>query len=91
MPDLSMRSVEDNSIGGDDVHDPTTTFQGCALATDTPSPMAVTILWSSSTATGAPVPASNRRTSKNKYNKQLNCKCGDGNQSDNTKLGFQIR
>jgi hypothetical protein len=38
-------------------------FQGCALATDTPPPMAVTILWSASTATRAPVLASNRRTS----------------------------
>jgi hypothetical protein len=26
MPDLSMRDVRDNSIGGDDVHGPTTTF-----------------------------------------------------------------
>jgi hypothetical protein len=40
--------VSNNSIGGgDDVHGPTTAFQRrCALATDTPPPMAVTILWS---------------------------------------------
>ena len=40
--------VWNNSIGGgDDVHGPTTAFQRrCALATDTPPPMAVTILWS---------------------------------------------
>jgi hypothetical protein len=40
--------VWNNSIGGgDDVHGPTTAFQSrCALATDTPPPMAVTILWS---------------------------------------------
>jgi hypothetical protein len=69
VPDLSMRGVGDNSIGGDDVLGPTTTLQGCALATDTPPPMAVTISWSASTATRAPVPASNRRTRKNKYNK----------------------
>jgi hypothetical protein len=39
--------VWNNSIGGgDDVHGPTTAFQRrCALATDTPPPMAVTILW----------------------------------------------
>jgi hypothetical protein len=40
--------VWNNSIGGgDDVHGPTIAFQRCcALATDTPPPMAVTILWS---------------------------------------------
>jgi hypothetical protein len=39
--------VWNNSIGGeDDVHGPTTAFpRRCALATDTPPPMAVTILW----------------------------------------------
>jgi hypothetical protein len=40
--------VWNNSIvGGDDVHGPTTAFQRrCALATDTPPHMVVTILWS---------------------------------------------
>jgi hypothetical protein len=40
--------VWNNSIGGgDNVHGPTTAFQRrCALATDTPPPMVVTILWS---------------------------------------------
>lgn len=40
--------VWNNSIdGGDDVHDPTTAFQGRhALETDTPPPVAITILWS---------------------------------------------
>jgi hypothetical protein len=47
VPDLSAE-VGDNSIDGeDDVHGPTTAFQGCcALATDTPPPMVAAILWS---------------------------------------------
>ena len=32
MPDLSMRGVGDNSIGGDDVHGPTTTFPRMRLS-----------------------------------------------------------
>jgi hypothetical protein len=32
VPDLSMRGVGDNSIGGDDVHGPTTTFPRMRLS-----------------------------------------------------------
>ena len=56
--------VWNNSIGGgDDVHGPTTAFQRrCALATDTPPPMAVTILWS---VTPWPLGHSSCKQSKN--------------------------
>jgi hypothetical protein len=56
--------VWNNSIGGgDDVHDPTTAFQRCcALATDTPPPMAITILWS---VTPWPLGRSSCKQSKN--------------------------
>jgi hypothetical protein len=56
--------VWNNSIGGgDDVHGPTTAFQRrCALATDTPPPMAVTILWS---VTSWPLGHSSCKQSKN--------------------------
>jgi hypothetical protein len=48
VPDLSMRGV-DNSIEEEMTFSgPTTTLQGCALATDTPLPMAAAILWSAS-------------------------------------------
>jgi hypothetical protein len=53
--------------------------------------MATTILWSASTATRAPIPANNRGTSKNKCYKQLNCKYGDGNESNISKFGYRIR
>jgi hypothetical protein len=46
-----------------DVHGPTTTFLGCALATDTPTPAVVI------NQTTRVISASNRRTSKNKINK----------------------
>ena len=52
---------------GDNVHGPTTTIQGCCtLATDTPPPTAVAILWSTINQTTRVIPASNRGTSKNK-------------------------
>jgi hypothetical protein len=56
--------VWNNSIGGgDDVHGATTAFQSrCALATDTPPPMAVTILWS---VTPWPLGHSSCKQSKN--------------------------
>jgi hypothetical protein len=56
--------VWNNLIGeGDDVHGPTTAFQRrCALATDTPRPMAVTILWS---VTPWPLGHSSCKQSKN--------------------------
>jgi hypothetical protein len=56
--------VWNNSIGGgDDVHGPTTALQRrCALATDTPPPMAVTILWS---VTPWPLGHSSCKQSKN--------------------------
>jgi hypothetical protein len=56
--------VWNNSIGGgDDVHGPTTAFQRCcALATDTPPPMVVTILWS---VTPWPLGHSSCKQSKN--------------------------
>ena len=47
-PDLSMRDLITRFGDGDDVDGPTTTIQGCALATDTPPPMDATILWSAS-------------------------------------------
>jgi hypothetical protein len=49
--------------GGDNVHGPTTAFQRrCALATDTPPPMAVMILWS---VTPWPLGHSSYKQSKN--------------------------
>ena len=46
-----MRGVRQlDLVDGDDVHGPTTAFQDCALATDTPPPKAVTILWSATTS-----------------------------------------
>ena len=60
----------DNSIGGwrrrsrSDYNLPS-----CALATDTPPPMAAAILWSASPSHYGSRPTSSRRTSKNKYNK----------------------
>ena len=51
MDDLSMRGVRSlDLVDGDDVHGPTTAFQDRALATDTPPPKAVTILWSATTS-----------------------------------------
>ena len=51
MDDLSMRGVRSlDLVDGDDVHGPTTSFQDRALATDTPPPKAVTILWSATTS-----------------------------------------
>ena len=45
---------------GDDVHGLTTTIQGCCtLATDTPPPMAIMILWSTINQTTRVIPASN--------------------------------
>ena len=47
-----MRGVRQlDLVDGDDVHGPTTAFQDRALATDTPPPTAVAILWSASPAT----------------------------------------
>jgi hypothetical protein len=39
-PDLSMRG-DKFDLNWRDVHGPTTIFQGCALATDTPTPAVV--------------------------------------------------
>ena len=51
MDDLSMRGVRSlDLVDGDDVHGPTIAFQDYALATDTPLPKAVMILWSTTTS-----------------------------------------
>jgi len=45
-PDLLVEMDNFDLVDGDNVHDPTTTIQGCcALATDTPTPRIVVFLW----------------------------------------------
>jgi hypothetical protein len=55
------------------IHDPITTFQGFALVTDTPTQRLYAILWSTINQTTRVIHASNRRTSKNKINKNSIC------------------
>jgi hypothetical protein len=56
-----------------DVHGLTTTFQGCALPTDNQLQWLYAILWSTINQTTRVIPASNRRTSKNKINNNSIC------------------
>jgi hypothetical protein len=64
--DLSMRSVRNSIWGWRWRSWPDYSLPSCALATDTPPPTVVVILWSTINQTTRVIPASNRGTSKNK-------------------------
>jgi hypothetical protein len=64
--DLSMRSVRNSICGWRWRSWPDYSLPSCTLATNTPPPTAVVILWSTINQTTRVIPASNRGTSKNK-------------------------